>query len=232
MFTLRRPQPTGGANDGDTLPSLFIYLLNVFAKACISQFVNEAGAAPKAAEPVGLVAVSIFADLELVWRGMALIDILMAKMRAVCPVLWGLRGNEKTEEGRARLGWKKDENGWVIEQVHNTRMTGLGAGYAAISLRNFAKTTRTNPYPPSKYWQSMATIVGTPEPSSTHFMVLKAMIENYEQRFLSFYGNAGRAALRIALVEFPERAREQSAAATSLKVLGDKLRRDVGLRLK
>jgi nucleoporin GLE1 len=236
MFVLSAPAPAEGAhNNGNTLPVLFIYLLNIFSKAVLSQFIDEAGVSPKTADPIGVIAVSIFAQADLCWRGVSLIDILICKMRVVCPVLFGVRGSEKTEEGRARLGWWREKGGeWVSDQIHNTRMTGLGAGYAAISLRDFSKSSNTNPYPPTKYWQSMSCIVNTPpeEASSTQYIVLKAMIENYEQRFMSFYGSAARAALQVALVDFPGRAQENTVAVSSLKVLGDKLRRDVGLRLQ
>lgn len=235
MVTAPGPNPQDVPNNGEQLPMLFIYLLNQFAKAVVAQFIDEAGVSPKAAEPIGIVVASMFSNPDLCWRGHTLIDILMAKMRVVCPVLWGIRGNEKTEQGRARLGWKKDDGGsWVPEQMHNTRMTGLGAGYAAIALRDFSKTRFQNPWPPWHYWQSMASITSTPpnEASPTQYMVLKAMVENHEQRFFNFYGNAALAALRVALVEFPGRALEQGAASSSLAVLADKLKRDQGLDLR
>jgi nucleoporin GLE1 len=233
---LAKPEPLeGAANNGETLPLLFLYLLNNFAKAVVAQFIDEAGVSPKAADPIGVVAVSVFAQADLCWRGASLIDILICKMRVSCPVLFGIRGSEMTEEGRARLGWKRSESGgWVHEQVHNTRMTGLGAGYAALSLRDFTKSPHKNPYPPTMYWRTIASIVGTPpeEMSSTQFTVLKAMIENNEQRFMTFYGHAARAALQVMLVDFPSRAPEKTVAVSSLMVLGDKLKRDVGLLLR
>jgi nucleoporin GLE1 len=235
MVTKPGPSPQDVPNNGEQLPMLFIYLLNQFSKAVVAQFIDEAGVSPRAAEPIGIVVASMFSNPDLCWRGHTMIDILMAKMRVVCPVLWGIRGNEKTEQGRARLGWKKDEGGsWVPEQMHNTRMTGLGAGYAAISLRDFSKTRFQNPWPPWHYWQSMASITSTPpdEASPTQYMVLKAMVENHEQRFFNFYGNAALAALRVALVDFPGRALEQGAASSSLAVLADKLKRDQGLDLR
>ncbi|KAH8821864.1 GLE1-like protein [Xylogone sp. PMI_703] len=233
-YTIARPEPVEGATqNGDTLPSLFIYLLNIYAKAIVSQFVEEAGVSPKAAEPIGMNASMIFSRQPYCWRGKSLIDILIAKIRASCPVLFGIRGNEKTEEGRARLGWKKEGGNWVPEQVHNTRMTGIGAGYAAISLRDYSKSVCANPYPPTRYWTSMSLIVATPpeEAASTQYTVLKAMIENYEEKFLRFYGSSARAALRIALVDWPGRAVQTSAAVGALRVLADKLQRDYGLDL-
>lgn len=229
LFMLSVPAAVEGAPS--MLPGIFIWLLNIFSKMLIKQLVDEAGVTPKAADPIGVLAVSIFAQKDLLWRNTSLIDILIAKLRIVCPVLFGLRGSEKTEEGRDRLGWWKENGTFIPEQVHNVRMTGLGAGYAAIALRDFSRSAMRNPYPPSRYWQSMAAILNTPQPSSTHYLVLKAMIENYESRFLTFYGSAARAALRLALVQFPERGSEHTVAASALKVLGDKLRRDTGLRL-
>jgi nucleoporin GLE1 len=230
-----KPEPTEGAvHNGHSMPSLTVYLLNILAKAGVSQFCSEAGANPKAAEPIGVILISVFSQPNYMWRGKSLIDILIAKIRVVCPVLFGIRGSEKTEEGRARLGWKKDENGnWISEQEHNDRMTGLGAGYASLSLRDFSKSRLVNPWPPTMYWHALAAICHTPagETSSTQFIVLKAMIDNSFKIFLTFYGKMGLAALRFALNDFALKAEEHNVAASSLRVLADKIKRDTGLQV-
>ena len=112
-------------------------------------------------------------------------------------------------------------------------MTGLGAGFAAISLRSYDKARLANPYPIHHYWRSMAIIVNTPpqEVQQTHFIVLKAMIEYNEGRILEFFGDAGLLALRKALVEFPNVAGGQSIAARALAVLADVMRKDKRLFL-
>ncbi|TGO52150.1 hypothetical protein BOTNAR_0333g00050 [Botryotinia narcissicola] len=235
-YMVSKPNPVQGAqNNGEQLPSLFIYLLNFFSKSIVSQFINEAGVRPEMADPVGVIAVSIFARDEFLWRGSSLIDILMAKMRVSIPVVFGLRGNDKTEEGRARIGWQRlDDGSWIDEQAHNNRMVGLAAGYAAISLRDFSKVKLTNPWPPTYYWRAMASIVSTPteEASSTQYTALRSMIEGWEQRFIELYGVQAIAALRVALVDFPARAPPSAkVAAGSLSVLVDKLDRDKGLTL-
>ncbi|KAH6626451.1 GLE1-like protein-domain-containing protein [Chaetomium sp. MPI-SDFR-AT-0129] len=233
-FVVEPRNPVEGATHNDPiLPSIFLYLINIFAKAVISQFINEAGARPETADPVGVCVAATLSDPAFLWRGVSLIDILLAKLRIVCPVLFGYRGSEKTEQGRERLGWWKDSGRWVPEQQHMDRMTGLGAGFAAISLRNFALSAKTNPYPPREYWTAMARIVNTPaaEISNTQCVVLKAMVSGYEQKFIEFYGSAAIPALRAALVEFPARAPQKSAAANSLEVLAQVLRRDTGLVL-
>jgi nucleoporin GLE1 len=112
-------------------------------------------------------------------------------------------------------------------------MTGLGAGFASLSLRDFSKSSKKNPYPPTNYWKALAYIVNTPpnETSNTQYVVLRSMIQGHEQRFLGFYGNAALAALRLALVEFPKKAPQNATAAGSLAALADVLKTESGLIL-
>ncbi|KAI1818162.1 GLE1-domain-containing protein [Poronia punctata] len=230
----RQRAPVEGALHNEAqLPSLFIYLLNIFSKSIINQFINECAMQPRAADPLGVIAAQTFSNKSHLWRGESLIDILMAKFRVVCPVLFGYRGSEKTEQGRLRIGWRKDGGAWTAENHHIDRMKGLGAGYAAIALRDFSRSSNKNPWPPSKYWTSMARIVNTPpaEMSNTQCIVLRSMIETYEERFFLFYGTAAIAALRKALIDFPRSAPVKTSGTSGLEVLAQMLKRDIGLEL-
>ncbi|KKA29590.1 hypothetical protein TD95_003462 [Thielaviopsis punctulata] len=222
----------GDAHTGDQLPSLYLYLLNIFSKAVINQFINECGANPKAADPIGVIFSQIFSDKDYYWRGRTLVDIMLAKLCVVCPVLFGIRGNERVPAGRVAIGWRRDEGGFISEQAHWDRMSGLGAGFGAITLRDFSKTSRTTPAPPTMYWTSMAALVNTPaaQVSGTQLVVLKAIIDGHTTRFLQFYGNAGLAALRVALVEFPKTV-AKSPGQEALAVVADRLLKDEGLKL-
>ncbi|KAI0459970.1 GLE1-domain-containing protein [Xylaria acuta] len=229
----KREPMDGALHNEPQLPSLFLYLLNIFAKTIINQFINECGAQPKAADPLGVITAHIFSNKTYLWRGKTLVDILMAKYRVACPVLFGYRGSESTEQGRMRLGWRRDGTAWAPEQQHIDRMKGLAVGYAAISLRDFSKSPNTNPWPPSEYWTSLARIVNTPptEISNTQCVVLRGMIEIYEERFIYFYGSAGVAALRSALIGFPNKAQAKTPGTSGLSVLAQILKRDIGLEL-
>ncbi|KAK3374069.1 GLE1-like protein-domain-containing protein [Lasiosphaeria ovina] len=233
-FVAEPRNPVQGAVHNDAqLPSLFIYLLNAFSKSVILQFIGEGGARPETADPIGVCVAATFSEPDFGWRGVSMIDILVAKFRIVCPVLFGYRGSEKTEQGRERLGWWKENGRWVTEQQHMDRMTGLGAGFAAVSLRKFAASKKKNPYPPRHFWTAMAKIINTPpnEISNTQCVVLKSMIQNYEAKFIEFYGTAAVAALRASLIDFPARAPEKSPAVNSLEVLAQQFKRDIGLAL-
>ena len=213
-------------------PGLLLYLLNIFAKSVINQFLSEAAVQPKLADSIGIIASSIFAQSELQWNGIPLIDILLAKFHAACPVLFGIYGPDTTIVGKTRLGWKKEEGRFVTDQRHSERMTGLGAGFAAITLRNYGKSKLENPLPPMHYWQSVARIVNTPpdQVTTTHYLVLKAMIEHNEDRILQFFGDAGMALLRKAVVDFPAQSRiSDSVAARALALLRDIFAKEANL---
>ncbi|ERS98731.1 hypothetical protein HMPREF1624_05518 [Sporothrix schenckii ATCC 58251] len=230
-----RTQPVEGAfHNEPQLPSLYLYLLNVLSKAAIAQFINESGADPRTAEAIGQAVVKVYSEAEFLWRGKPMIDMLIAKYRVVCPVLFGFRGNDKMERGRAQVGWRKEDGRWIPEQYHIDRMTGLGAGFAAITLRDFSRVKRESPWPPTVYWTALAQIVNTPpeEMSETQCYVLKAMIADNESKFLGFYGNAGVAALRSALVDYPARIPKASAASETLKVLAKTINVKTGLDLE
>merc|ERR1711939_360607 len=234
-FMLNPPQgPAEGAqHNGDTMPSLFLYLLNIFTKAIVNQLSSEASTNPKIAEPIGIVAHTIISHPKFLWRGQSFIGIIMAKFRTSLPVVFGIRGAETTEQGRQRLGWRKGDNGWISDQEHQDRMRGLGAGYAALCLRNYSKSARTNPWPPSNYWNAMGLLICTPPPErcTTQVLVLTALLDGYERKFLEFYGDMARCALRAAIIDFPNSSPEKTAAVQTLSVLGDKMKRDLGITL-
>ncbi|KAH7322010.1 GLE1-like protein-domain-containing protein [Rhexocercosporidium sp. MPI-PUGE-AT-0058] len=234
-FMCNPPQgPVEGAqHNGDVMPSLFLYLLNVFTKAIVNQLSSEASTNPKIAEPIGIVAHTIISHPKFLWRGQSFVGIIMAKFRTSLPVVFGVRGSETTEQGRQRLGWRKGDNGWISDQEHQDRMRGLGAGYAALCLRNYSKSARVNPWPPSHYWNAMGLLICTPpsERSTTQVIVLTALIDGYERKFLEFYGDMARCAMRAAIIDFPRNSTEKTAAIQTLSVLGDKIKRDLGITL-
>lgn len=209
-------RPSGNAR---RTSALFIYLLSIFAKAIVNKLISEAGASTASAEPVGIAAITMFAQFRD--DDVQYIDILLAKYHKVCPALFGINGNEKTEAGRALLGWQRHDDGsWVPEQEHFDKMTALGAGFGSLALRDFSKAKFANPFPAHNYWQAMARILNTnsDQIARTQCVVVKAMLEIHVERLMSCYGGAAKALLKIAVVGFPARA-PPSTEATSLGAL-------------
>lgn len=202
----------------------------------MAQLISEAGIETAKADPIGTIASHIFALGDFQWNGYTLIDILIAKYHVACPVLFGIYGPENTNVGKARLGWAREGGSrgpFVGLQQHSQRMAGLGAGFAGISLRNYEKAKHKNPYPATKYWTAFSDIVNVPvdQRTETHAMVLKAMIEGYEERFLLFYGNAAMCALRMAIREFPRRVEAPGMSMRALGLLGDVVLKERKIRI-
>ncbi|EAS31498.3 RNA export mediator Gle1 [Coccidioides immitis RS] len=217
--------PPHVVNEESKVPALLIYLLNIFAKAIIAQLVAEAGVTPKCAGPLGVLTAQVFSMDAFVYKGCSMIDILLAKYHVVCPVLWGFYGSESTQTGKTALGWWRDEpdGPFVSRQVHEERMIGLGAGFAAISLRDFSKTSRQNPLPNTHFWKALSIIVNVPpeEIQDTHLTVLGAMLKFSAQRVVGFWGDLGLLALRHAIVTFPSSLSKKSSARSSVEILRD-----------
>ncbi|EEQ85011.1 hypothetical protein RJZ56_007201 [Blastomyces dermatitidis] len=224
-------QLNAGTNEAETkAPALLLYLLNIFSKAIIAQLIAEAGITPKYAEPLGVLTAQIFSMEAFTYNGISMIDLLLAKYHAICPVLWGFYGNEATSDGKLAVGWWRERDGespgrFVSPQTHEERMIGLGAGFAAISLRNFSKTTRKNPVPNTHFWSACANILNVPagEVQDTHLLVLSALLRHSAVRIVGFWGDLGLALLRRAVVEFPAGLgeRKKGAARAGVEILRD-----------
>lgn len=217
-------------SDSANVPALFIYLLNIFSKAVIAHLISEAGVSPKYGEPIGVLTAQTFSNEAFVFNGYSMIDILIAKFRIVCPVLWGFYGSEETDEGKTAIGWwREDSKGpFVNHQVHAERMTGLGAGFAAISLRNFGKSPRQNPYPCTHFWKALVNIITVPpeEVQPSHLLVLYTLLRYSGERVVMFFGDMGILILRRALIEFPASLKGKPVSTGPVELLREIYFRD------
>lgn len=213
------------------VPAMLIYGLNMLSKALISALITEASINPDHAEPIGIVAAQIFSMDIFMFKGITMGDILLAKYRVICPALWGTTGDDKTESGRQALGWWREEAGgpFVSEQTHMDRMTALGAGFSALTLRNFGKTQqRLNPFPNTMFWTSLRKLLSIPpgEMRDTHISLLHAMLRGSSGRVLEFFGQIGLALLRKAIIELPAALPRQTMTLNQLKLLKETYARD------
>ncbi|KAA8652002.1 hypothetical protein EYZ11_002972 [Aspergillus tanneri] len=217
-------------SDDNKVPALLIYALNVFSKSLISCLLTEASINHGHAEPVGIVAAQIFSSDAFIYKGCPMVDILWAKYRVICPALWGFYGSEKTEGGRRALGWWREapDGPYISEQAHADRMTALGAGFAALTLRNFGKTPRQNPFPNHLFWYTMHKILTIPpaEIQETHVILLSSMLKSSAERIVGFFGHIGLALMRRAIVDLPNSVPRQTMGVNQLKLLKDLYKRE------
>lgn len=220
------------------VPALLIYGFNILAKSIISSLITEASLNPSHAEPLGIVAAQIFSADSFLYRGIPMSDILWAKYRVTCPALWGFYGDQSTVAGKRALGWWREDSKdptspFIREQGHVDRMTALGAGFSALTLRNFGKTTRKNPFPNTIFWHAIHKILSIPfsEIQETHVTLLASVLRSSAERVLGFFGAPGMAVLRRAIVDIPNSRREQTMAVHELRLLRELYWRDKNILL-
>ncbi|KAF1840894.1 uncharacterized protein K460DRAFT_321492 [Cucurbitaria berberidis CBS 394.84] len=206
------------ANEAEAAyPAFLLYVWICFEKFLLKQFEKEAANEDgRIIQEIGLIAASLLGDQKYMWKGIPLTDIVLAKLHRACPPLFGVRGTMNTAEGRIRLGWMPDST----LDAYNQRLRGVGAGYAAMSLRTFA--SKAPALPISEYWRAIVLLCNTPPEHlwPGHFAILNGLIRDYYKKFLSFYGVPARGVLRRATIDLPARAPERCKdAAGTVSVL-------------
>jgi nucleoporin GLE1 len=214
------------------VPAMLVYLLNMLAKAAIAAMPAAAmTTAYNSVDPIGVILCYVFSLARFRVCGHSFGDILVAKYHKVCPVLFGISGDQKTNEGRKRLGWLREDGEWAPSQKHFDKVNGICIGWAAITLRDFSRSKEQNAFPPNPfYWRAMACIVNTPAIgiTETHSVALRGLIDRYAKSFVKFFGAQGIIALRNAVVTYTSKA-PPSSAADAVRVLGDSILQKHGI---
>lgn len=224
FFLGGNPDPT----QSPQFPLLLFDLLNHFAKAVINQIATEAAIDRASAEPIGIVAATIFSNPNNSFHGHSLITILWARYHQRCPVLFGVWGDERDKAGRSKMGWKLNS-----ERQHRELTKGLASGFAAITLRDFSHNRNTNPAPNRLFWECVARILNTKDNkrSPTHFVALESLLDPiFIPRFIKFYGQAAIAVLRLATGEFTRIPPGRDHVAVAAKVM-DTLKAKLSIEL-
>ncbi|KAB8338824.1 hypothetical protein FH972_021768 [Carpinus fangiana] len=228
-----QPLPQDVNQNDNQVPALRIFLLNIMAKSAVQQMIVAAGPKPETADPLGLACVLVFANTDLRWQGFPLSDILLAKLHRTVPVLFGINGKEDTESGRKNLGWAREphapDGDWLSEQQSTEKWIGLGAGFAACTLRVY-RSPALNPLPPTLFWESTARLLNTPvaERTQAHFFLLKAFVEYATPKIIGTFGRAGALLIRRAIVSYPAES-HGAKGANSLASAAIAVKRDYNL---
>lgn len=209
-YIISQPIPQLANESEAAYPAFLLYVWICFEKFLLKQFEKEATHDDgRVIQEVGLIAASLLGDQKYMWKGVPLTDIVLAKLHRACPPLFGVRGTMNTVEGRIRLGYMPN----LTPDGYSQRLRGIGAGYAAMSLRTFA--AKAPAIPVSEYWRAIVSICNTPPEHlwPGHFAILNGLIRDYYKKFLQFYGVPARGVLRRATIDLPARAPERCKEA-------------------
>ncbi|AGO10345.1 AaceriABL110Wp [[Ashbya] aceris (nom. inval.)] len=173
------------------------WILNFIAKAIVSQAETETRVKPETAVPLATL------TLHLLCRYPELHELLLARIVKKCPFVLGYTCNIDTEEGRTRMGWKRNSDGkWEDETTYDERMGGMMTLYAVISrspLPTEFITTKEHPISMAHSWKMLARI-GNQNPAlltNTHFVLLGSWWDAAASHFLLRYANQGSKLLRV-----------------------------------
>lgn len=211
FFVNGNPEPS----QSPQFPLLLFDLLNHFAKAVINQIATEAAIDRESAEPIGILAVTIFATPANQFHGHSLISILWARYHQRCPVLFGVWGDERDAAGRHTMGWKNN-----TERQHQELTKGLAAGFSAITLRDFSRNAKKNPAPNRIFWECISRIVSIDANKRlpTHFIALESLLDPlFIPRFIQFYGQAAIAVLKLVTGHFAQIPADRPPVVTAAK---------------
>lgn len=213
-FIISREIPPISDDSQAQYPAILLYAFICFEKFVIKQFASEAANDDgRVTIELGAIAASLLMDKDLVWNGVPLIDLILAKYHSACPILFGVRGDMKTVDGMRRLGCFSAGQQIPTNDYHE-RMLGLGRGFAAMSLRLVVAPA----IPLSEYWRLVARLCNTPEDAiyTGHFYVLKGLVRDHVKKIVQLYGRPGMALLRYACSAFPKRAPARAKAAAGI----------------
>ncbi|KAI5798718.1 GLE1-like protein-domain-containing protein [Pyronema domesticum] len=207
-----------------SLPAGFVWIVNELAKMAVKQVLQECTSKPDAADSIGVVIAAIFADNKYSAGGKSLIDIFVARFLKRNPILLGEDGPDNTDADRARLMWKRDDDGQTErEDSYATRIQALTAGFVAIAGRDFGKSTMTNPYPPFNLWHALTTILNKPvdKLTNTHYFAVNTILQSGGKKLCGIYGRQAKKVIMIAVGPWAERGMQsQSLGAQSVIATG------------
>lgn len=197
-------------------PLAYKWILNFVAKAIVDQAETEVIVQPAAALPLSKLACSLlhsFPEFEY---------FLTARFVKKCPFIIGYTCSIDSEEGRARMGWKRKDNKWEDDVKYDERVSGICTVWAAM--------TKETDYPQlAKYsfeasWIFLARMLNIEKDllSNTHFSIVSNWWEACAKYFLPKYGRQAVKLLKTVSIDWTNSVADKKfPAAARLLILGE-----------
>lgn len=209
--------------EGKSDPFVFSWLLNFIAKALIAQAETEVSIKPKMAIPLAKMA------LNLLLLHPELKEYLMARFVKKCPLVIGFVCAIDTEEGRAKMGWKRNSEGkYEDDSQYAERLGGIMTLFAVMNrlpldmtLIGFEQGMK-HPIPMNHSWTLLARVMDA-MPSlinDAHFTIIGSWWDACSSEFHEAYGQQGRKLLQLVSTKWVILGK-QCASRERLKMLGD-----------
>ncbi|CAD1809670.1 GLE1-like family protein [Candida parapsilosis] len=195
---------------------VYKWILNFIAKAIIDQAETEVIVRPFAARPLATLAYFLlekFPDFEY---------FLTARFIKKCPYILGYTCSIDSEEGRKRMGWKRNQdNKWEDDVKYDERVGGICTVWSVMTHESNAQI---GIYSNASSWQFVARMLNTDLNliRNTHFELLANWWEAAGGDFANRYGNQSKKLMfTMAGVFVDAVASKRFPAAARLRLLGE-----------
>lgn len=199
---------------------VYNWILNFIAKAIVAQAEAEVIVQPTAAIPLARLAVFLLDGLD------GLYYYLCARFAKKCALVLGYTCPIDTEEGRIRMGWKRNDEKWESEVKYDERIGGIAAVWAVMS-RLGANEAKFPFFSMPAEWRFMARMLNTNKEliSNVHYGVFCNWWEAAAAQLVKTYGKQAMKGLLLAVGDWAAYGKLKSyPAATRLSIHGEDYR--------
>lgn len=191
------------------------WILNFIAKAIIAQAETEVTVKSTASLPLARLA------YNLLIRYNEFEYFLTARFIKKCPFIIGYTCSIDSEEGRKRMGWKRNGNKWEDEVKYDERVAGICTVWTVMTrLQEQSIST----YSISLSWKFLARLLNTDSSllTNAHFACVGNWWDACAKEFLNHYGKQAYKLLHLLSIEWTNSvANKKFPAAARLLILGE-----------
>jgi nucleoporin GLE1 len=199
-------------------PLVYQWLLNFFCKCIVSQAETETIVSPQSAVSIGMLAVLITAMHPDTF------EFMMARFVKKCPQIIGYSCSIDTEEGRKRMGYRRNEQGkWEEDTQYSERISGMTSVWAIMTSARLSGS-RVQHYPISLAWAFLARHVNRPvdQTRDADFAAVAAWWDMSAEKLITAYGRQGTKLLNLAWDDWTAAvANKRYPASVRLRLLGE-----------
>lgn len=203
-------------NQGDLV---YRWTLNCYAKAMVSHAESQAHLAVQTAVPLAMVTILLWSDYP------ELGEYVIARLVKKCPQVIGYGCSIETEEGRIRMGYKREDERWETQEAYSERISAMTAVFAALTQTKLGvKENIKHPFPIKHSWLFVARQLNKPTELllNADYAAVASWWDICCERFQLAFGKQANKVLDLAANGWTAAsAQHKYPAAARLRLLGE-----------
>lgn len=192
------------------------WILNFISKAIVSQAETEVTVKPTAALPLARLSMHLLHNLD------GLYDYLCPRFVKKCCFIIGFSCPIDTEEGRIRMGWRRNDSKWESEVKYEERVGGICSVWAVMA--RLEQSSKFSFFSLDAEWKFAARLLNIDKSllSNVHYVVCSNWWEAAALLVVNNWRKQGLKLLVLLSRGWAKWGQDKSfPAATRLEILGD-----------